>query len=410
MPARSKMKAKEILKKELNKIKISEKKKEELVKKTDRFCGKIREKLKKKKIDGEVFLGGSLAKNTILKKKKQDIDIFVRFNKKYNDGEISDLLDKVLPKSKRIHGSRDYFQIKKKNLIFEIVPVTKISKPEEARNVTDLSYFHVKYVKDNTDEELANQILLSKHFCYYQNCYGAESYINGFSGYALELLTIYYGSFLKFIKSVQKDKIILDPANHYKSKKKILTNLNEAKLQSPIIFIDPTYKRRNALASLSRDTFKKFKRKCKDFLKNPSPKFFKEEKINKKDYNLILKAKTSKQMGNIAGSKLFKFYKLVDMWLNRYFEIEKKRFFYNDKKEGRFYFNISKKERIVEGPSVEVERHVKRFKNKHKNTFTKKDKIYSREKPVSIKKFLRLFRKKNKGKIKDMDITSLRRI
>ena len=104
---------------------------------------------KKKKIKAEVFLGGSLAKNTLVKKDKYDIDIFVRFDKTYRDEQISSLLNKIVPNAKRIHGSRDYFQINKQGIFFEIVPVIKIAKPEQARNVTDLSYFHVKYLKEN---------------------------------------------------------------------------------------------------------------------------------------------------------------------------------------------------------------------------------------------------------------------
>jgi tRNA nucleotidyltransferase (CCA-adding enzyme) len=400
----------EILKKELNKIKFSKEEGREIRKEAENFCKKIEKKLKKNKIKGEVFLGGSLAKNTMLKKERQDIDIFVRFNKKYGDEEISDLLEKVLPKSRRVHGSRDYFQIRKKKLIFEVVPVIRVSKPEKARNVTDLSYFHVDYVKKNTDEKLCDEILLSKHSCYFQDCYGAESYINGFSGYALELLTIYFGSFLKFLRGIQKERIVIDPKNHYKNKKDILNNLNEAKLQSPIIFIDPTYKRRNALAALSNETFEKFKKRGKEFLKNPSGKFFEKDRIIKKDFNLILKVKTSKQRGDVAGSKLFKFYNLVSRWLDMYFDIKKKRFFYNNKKEGRFYFNVDKKERVLEGPLLKEEKHVKKFKRKHKNTLTKKGRVYAREKPVSVKKFLKLFRKKNRKKIKEMDITSLRKV
>jgi len=53
-------------------------------------------------------------------------------------------------------------------------------------------------------KKILDEIRIAKAFCYANNCYGAESYISGFSGYALELLVYHYKSFLKFIKSMVK--------------------------------------------------------------------------------------------------------------------------------------------------------------------------------------------------------------
>ena len=68
-----------------------------------------------KKINAEVFVGGSFAKKTLIKKGLYDIDLFVRFDEKYKGKEISDLTEKIIKKIKfkatRIHGSRDYFKI-----------------------------------------------------------------------------------------------------------------------------------------------------------------------------------------------------------------------------------------------------------------------------------------------------------
>lgn len=358
----------DILKKQLGKIKLDEEEFTKLEKETEILIDKLKEKIKKRRIKADVFLGGSLAKRTILKREKYDVDIFVRFDKKYRDNEISCLLEKIV-KGKRIHGSRDYFLVKKGRITFEIIPVIKIRKAKEARNVTDLSYFHVSYVKNKIARkpELADEILLAKHFCYANRCYGAESYIKGFSGYALELLVIYYKSFTNLIKAVAKSKeqIILDPEKHYKNREDILSQLNEAKLASPIIFVDPTFKERNAIASLSKEAFLKFQDICKSFLKKPNLKFFEEKEINRKNYNLILIARTNKQEGDIAGSKLKKFYNFLSLELEKYFSIKSKEFDYKDGKEANLYFNIkAKKERILEGPPINALENVLAFKKK----------------------------------------------
>src|SRR3989339_2186170 len=88
--------------------------------------------------DKKANLGGSGAKGTWLK--TFDADIFVLFDyKKYKDksDKLSDILEKILRKKFkkiiRLHGSRDYFQIKQGDFTFEIVPILKIRKAEQAK-------------------------------------------------------------------------------------------------------------------------------------------------------------------------------------------------------------------------------------------------------------------------------------
>ena len=90
------------------------------------FVTKLNQLLKKANLNATAMVGGSLAKGTYLK--NPDIDIFVQFDKKYIKEDISELLKKAIKtlKSKVIHGSRDYFQVKS----FELVPVIKIKDPK----------------------------------------------------------------------------------------------------------------------------------------------------------------------------------------------------------------------------------------------------------------------------------------
>ncbi|MFH1607831.1 MAG: nucleotidyltransferase domain-containing protein [archaeon] len=395
----------------------------------EKFLQKLRAKIKSLRINVEIFVGGSFAKKTLIKKDKYDIDIFLRFDKKYKNEELSDLTKKLLNGFKEVsmvHGSRDYFNVKLNPFVFfEIVPVAKIKKLQEAENITDLSYSHVKYVNRKVkSKKVLDEIRVAKAFCYANNCYGAESYINGFSGYGLELLVYSYGSFLKFIRAIVKskkdEKIVIDIEKQHKNKSSILMDLNSSKLQSPIVLIDPTYKQRNVLAALSYETFEKFKKECVAFLKTPSIKSFEVKKTDlekvKKDAKMkkfefvLVEAFTNKQEGDIAGGKLLKFYKHLEMEISKYFEMKKKGFNYNHKKSARYFFVVkSKKELLVKGPFVKDEKNEKRFKKKHKKTFVKKNQIYSREKiDFDIKKFIEIWKKKNKTKIKEMDVVGLK--
>ena len=101
-------------------------------------------------------------------------------------------------------------------------------------------------MKKKVKNKMLKEIMLAKAFCHASKCYGAESYIQGFSGYSLELLIYYYKGFMKFAREIAKDngknKIIIDIERFYKNKNEIMININSSKLQSPIILVDPTFK------------------------------------------------------------------------------------------------------------------------------------------------------------------------
>jgi tRNA nucleotidyltransferase (CCA-adding enzyme) len=186
----------------------------DLKKKTNDFIELLKKHVAKNKIDSDVFLGGSFAKNTVARSEEYDADVFIRFDWKYE--ELSDRLEKILKgviregkfKVIRLHGSRDYFKVyKTREFTFEVIPVKRIKKPREMENVTDLSYFHVNYVKKKMKKNTAREIALAKKFFKSAGVYGAESYIHGFSGYGVECLVLNYGSFEKMLRELVRVKL-----------------------------------------------------------------------------------------------------------------------------------------------------------------------------------------------------------
>jgi tRNA nucleotidyltransferase (CCA-adding enzyme) len=263
---------------------------------------------------------------------------------------------------------------------------------------------------------LGDEIRLAKSFAHAQNCYGAESYIHGFSGYGLELLISYYGSFLKFIKAVvgySGKKIVIDPMKFY-GRGKVLNELNESKTSSPMIFIDPTFKERNALAGLNDETFNKFREVCKKFLKKPSVKFFDKievaELFKKYPDVKIVKIKTNKQAGDIAGSKSKKFFEFFVYSLKKEFEIKKQGFDYDDKKNvALFYFVLEKRGvEVVRGPPVTSVHHLSKFKKAHKGAFIKNHIAYAKiQHKMSFEQWFKWFKKKEVKIIKEMGISEV---
>jgi len=237
----------------LNKIKPSKDEEINLLNKVNSFCKILQE------LGLEIMIGGSVGKGTWLKG-TSDVDIYVLYK---DDKNISDKLESKLKQTNlsyiRVQGSRDYFKVFFEDLEFELIPILKIDSPEKARNVTDLSPFHVKYVKSKIKENkfLADEIRLTKAFFKSIGVYGAESYINGFSGYVCEVITIYYKSFMNLVKDAVKwrPKVVIDVENFYPDKSKIFEEINKDKLKSPIIVIDPVYKERNIASAVNCKSF-----------------------------------------------------------------------------------------------------------------------------------------------------------
>jgi len=370
----------------------------------------INSKIKKNKIKAIAILGGSIAKGTFLKN-DYDCDIFVKFNLDYKKRDISDLLEKVLkifPKVNRIHGSRDYFQFNMKNIMFEVVPVLDIKKPEQAINITDCSPLHVKWVRDNLkkNQKLADDIRLAKAFCKSCNVYGAESYMRGFSGHVLDILVIYYKGFIPLLKNAikWKEQEVIDFNNYYDGS--ALERLNKSKL-SPLIVIDPIQSERNAAAVLSMENFILFKESAESFLKKPSKRFFEKKEITVKELKdkskgkklVLLDVKALDGKEDVVGSKLLKAFNYVDknIVLNG-FSIYEKGWKWDKKKKVLFWF-ILKDEVLFEffkrvGPPVKNKENVKAFMKKHRKTFIQGRRICSNvkrefRKPEELIKFLK---------------------
>ncbi|MEM4330972.1 MAG: nucleotidyltransferase domain-containing protein [Candidatus Pacearchaeota archaeon] len=279
---------------------LTKKEEKEILSEVRAFIKKLRGILKEEKI----ILGGSVAKKTLIRKKEQDADIFVIFNKEEEMKNLKKALESLNEKFDVAYGSREYFRIKKEKLVFEIVPLLKVKKLSEVKNVIDFSPFHVKYIKNLTkkDPSLLDEIKITKAFCTSQKIYGAESYIGGFSGYSLEVMVCFFGSFINFLKGIQKVNFI-DPSSHFRNKQEAFREINESKLRSPLLLVDPVYKYRNLCAGLSFENFEKLKKIGKEFLKNPSIRFFEEEEINEESLKMKARKENLRFVSLIASSK-----------------------------------------------------------------------------------------------------------
>jgi len=378
----------QILTEVLSVIKPNKTEEKEILTKIDEIIKKIQASLPKTK----VILGGSGKKGTWLKK-AHDADIFVQFPKETKD--ISNILEKQLTKLfkiKRIHGSRDYFQTKINNFTYEIVPIIKITNADQAENITDISPLHAKYVLKNKSYQ--DEIRLTKQFFKAARVYGAESYINGFSGYICEILTIHYKGFENLVKSIAKwkPKTIVDPKSYHTNP---LFDLDKAKTIGPLVIVDPVQKSRNAAAAVSIEKYKRLIDYTKKYLKSPSTNFFEIKSIDKKH----LKTKAKKNhfieliitpLGgkeDVIGCKIVKAFDHIKQELTKNdFSI-----IHSDwewEKNATLYLIIKNETldaiKIIKGPPIKIKHHAEKFTKAHKNTYQEKGYLFAKEKRIYV--------------------------
>lgn len=354
---------------------------QELEKTLKEVIKKLQSSIKRAKLQAKLILGGSVGRGTYLKE-NNDIDLFLAFNyQRYKNQSLSNLteilLKKSYPKYIRLHGSRDYFDFKFQSFQFEIIPVLFVKNPINAKNTTDLSPLHVQWIKKqlNKNKKLLDEIRITKLFLKSNRLYGAESYINGFSGHVIEILICYYNSFTRLLKNLvkYKEQTILDPQKHYSSKQQILKQLNKSKT-GPLILIDPIDKNRNAAAALSSATLKQAQRIAKKFLSSPNIRYFISKKItnkdiilNKKKRNLIiLKSSLSLKEQDRVGTKILK-----DLQ-HLCFKLKKEGYLFSSSwafPEKLVWFYFPKKlykTKIIPGPPTNLQKFVEEFTSKYK--------------------------------------------
>ncbi|KHO45854.1 MAG: tRNA adenylyltransferase (CCA-adding enzyme), tRNA nucleotidyltransferase CCA-adding enzyme [archaeon GW2011_AR3] len=364
-----------------------------IYKHVDAMLDRINSRIRKLKVRAKAVAGGSIAKNNFIRH-DHDIDLFVKFDKKYKSEELSDYLAKILSgmRAERIHGSRDYFRIRNGHN-FEIVPVMDIRKGPESQNVTDMSPLHVNWVNAITrkNPKLLSEIRLTKQFCKAQGVYGAESYIRGFSGHVIDIITLHYGGFLPLARNASKWKPgqVVDYHNVYKGKARQV--LNESKL-GPLIVIDPIMPERNASAALSEEKFQGFISACDRFLGNPSKQFFQIAKVTPETLRMKHKGKKvfcfsislvdGKE--DVVGARLARGVEFMSRQAEKYgFKLAASGFAYDRKTSGMAYFVMNNdalpSKMVLQGPPLASREHVARFKKVHRKTYVKGKSIYAIE-------------------------------
>ncbi len=232
------------------------------------------------KLGMEALLVGSLAKKTDLSGDK-DIDLFILFDESVSRENLEEegveagkkVFDSLNAKYEIDYAEHPYVVGLYRGFNVDVVPCYKVGV-ENIKSSVDRTPHHTSYIKRKirANRVLRDEILLLKQFMKGVGVYGAETKIQGFSGYLVELLVLSYGSFRGVLEAAVDWHFgeIIDPGGSWDSIKEIECLFTEADL----IIIDPVDRYRNAAAAVSRQRIALFKFNAERFLKKPGRKYF----------------------------------------------------------------------------------------------------------------------------------------
>jgi len=241
-----------------------------------RLVEKVREEAKEKRVEAEVRVEGSVAKNTWLRD-CPEIDVFMRVSTSMPREAFGTVCLEIAKEAAEGYRQIERFAehpyleaVTDDNVWVNIVPCYRV-KPGEWISATDRTPFHTDYVKPLLDEQKGGEVRLLKRFMKGVGVYGAEIKVGGFSGYLCELLVLNYGSFTKVLKAAAdwKERTVIDYEGHYE-------RLDDAKklFEEPFVMVDPVDKRRNVAAAVRKERLDEFIAASRAFLKAPDLKFF----------------------------------------------------------------------------------------------------------------------------------------
>ena len=347
-----------------------------------------------KNIEINCRLVGSMAKKTSLMD-KADIDIFITFPLTYSEEDLKKYglefgqycIEKVNGKQEIRYASHPYVTGIIDNYEVDFVPCYNIKDASELKSAVDRTILHTDYVQGHLSDDEAKEVLLLKKFMTSVNTYGANSKVNGFSGYLCELLILKYHSFENVVKNAA-DKW----HNQYKIDLENYGTSNNYK--DPLIVIDPVDKNRNVAAALSMQKYSEFIVACRNFLNNPKKEYFKDKKINVEKENLISEfneraTKCYMLSFNVPELPDDVIYPQVNKTMNSFISVSE---MYDFKMlETNFYIDSKNKAHIIleyeinelpnvkihNGPQVKFKENGLNFKKKYPNAYIKHNKWIS---------------------------------
>lgn len=260
----------EVCEKVLEKITPSARDRRELRQFSEAFVKTVRDSLQRAKIDAEVHIQGSIAKDTWIAGEKE-IDLFICLSKTTTKDAFPKVLDVVKgvlgDKWVEAYAEHPYLIAEVEGYKIDIVPCFPMAWAGKTISAVDRTPLHTAYVKDRLDERGRQEVRLLKKFMSGIGVYGAEIRVRGFSGYLCELLILKYNSFRETLRHASEWKLgeIIDLEQAYEGRLREV----QRRFNAPFIVIDPVDRNRNVAAAVSTERLGELRTASRRFLDRP---------------------------------------------------------------------------------------------------------------------------------------------
>ena len=121
-----------------------------------------------------------------------------------------------------------------------------------------------------------------------------------------------------------------------------------------------------------------------------------------------IEIKTDRQSGDIAGTKLSKFYSYFIFELERFFTVSKSDFNYLEAENKGIIYVVIEPRKLIEfkGPPIAMKEALQLFKKEHKKIIVKGGKAFAFEKNnFNLESFIKWLKNKNSKVIDDMGVS-----
>ncbi len=215
-------------------------------------------------------VAGSAARGTFLSD-RLDIDLFLLFPPGLARPELERhglrLAGALFPEAETRYAEHPYLRGRFGGFPVDAVPGYAVTDPSRPQSAVDRTPFHHQYLIERLTPELIEEVRLTKQFLRSLGIYGSESRTQGFSGYAVELLVLRWGSLDRF----------LDAARGWQAPVRLVVTPGATPRvpeEVPLIMDDPVDPGRNVTSALSRRSFATLLLAAGAYLSDPRPVFF----------------------------------------------------------------------------------------------------------------------------------------
>ncbi|MEM3832021.1 MAG: CCA tRNA nucleotidyltransferase [Thermoprotei archaeon] len=233
----------------------------------NKVVNKLNDEIKRRNINAKVEVHGSIAHDTWLPGDR-DIDVFILFDPSVGKEKIVteglEIAKSAFPKYIERYAEHPFITAHVDGFLVDVVPAAMISDVSKLITAADRTPLHSRYLSSTLNDELKLHARILKLFMKNIGVYGAEIKVEGFSGYLVELLTVFYNGFPNFIKN----------AADWIPYKTVLPKEYENVFNDPLVVIDPVDPKRNVASAVNLENMSIVIQASRELLKRPSLKFF----------------------------------------------------------------------------------------------------------------------------------------